>query len=370
MKIKPFVVDKLILFLTLGMLCFSLLIVYSTSAMMSEEKYGNSLLFVEKQALACVIGLFCMVVLSYVELDRLRKLSLYCLPIAVLLAASVFLPGLGFSSGGARRWLNLGFLKVQPVEFSKLLFVVFLAGYLGRHEGELSKFGIGILKPFVFLGVLAALILKQPDFGSTVIIVTVSLSVIFAAGSRIRHLSLIGLLVGLMGAGLVWFSPYRARRVVSFLNPWDDVKGAGYQLIQSLIAVGSGQVNGMGLGSSQQKLMFLPAAHTDFIFAVVAEELGFVGAVLLISCFLVLLWRGIVLAGRYADDTFAFALALGLTMLIVVPAFLNVGVVIGLLPTKGLVLPLIGYGGSSLIASLSAVGILLALSRGYQKRHI
>jgi cell division protein FtsW len=246
------------------------------------------------------------------------------------------------------------------------MFVIFLAGYFARNEGSIGDVINGVLKPFLLLGCIAVPLLMQPDFGSTAVMAVVTFGIAVSLGVKLRWI-----LVGLIAAGglaaiLVAVSPYRMMRIVSFLSPTADSSGKGYQLIQSLIAVGTGELTGVGLGGSQQKLFFLPAAHTDFIFAVIAEELGFVGCLGVIVAFLVFLWRGLLLASRLADDTFACGLAVGLTLLIVAPAFLNMGVVLGLLPTKGMVLPLVGYGGSSLISSLFGVGLLLALSRSFQ----
>jgi cell division protein FtsW len=245
----------------------------------------------------------------------------------------------------------------------KFLFIVFLAGYYARHEGELSQFRVGFLKPLLLLGIMAVLYLAEPDFGSTVAVSTVAFGMALVAGVQIRYLaSLVGL--GLIAfTTLIFVSPYRMRRITSFLAPWEDPSGQGYQLIQSLIAVGSGEFFGSGLGNSQQKLFFLPAAHTDFIFAVIAEEFGFLGACGILLLFLLFLWRGIHIAQRVARDCFLHVLAVGLCLLIVVPALFNLGVVIGLLPTKGMVLPLIGYGGSSVVSCLFIVGLLLAISR-------
>jgi cell division protein FtsW len=221
----------------------------------------------------------------------------------------------------------------------------------------------GIVKPFALVSSVAALLLLQPDFGSSAVIVLVVLGMALASGVRLWHMVLCTIAAALCLGTLVLISPYRMMRVVSFLSPFADASGKGYQLIQSLIAVGTGQLSGVGLGSSQQKLFFLPAAHTDFIFAVIAEELGFIGGVVVIAAFLVILWRGLALARSVGHDTFLFAAAVGLTLLIVVPALLNVGVVVGLLPTKGMVLPLVGYGGSSLMTCMAVVGLLLGIRR-------
>jgi cell division protein FtsW len=238
-----------------------------------------------------------------------------------------------------------------------------MASYLARHEAELGGFKGGVVKPGLLVAIPSILFLLQPDFGSTMIVLLCSLAMTTAAGTRLRYL-MYGIGIGsVLMLLLILISPYRMARVMSFLSPWEDASGRGYQLIQSLIAVGNGQMMGTGLGESQQKLFFLPAAHTDFIFAVIAEELGFMGCLAVLMLFVIILWRGLKLAVRLTEDTFSFSLAIGLTMLVSVPAMLNVGVVIGLLPTKGMVLPLVGYGGTSLVSSLVTIGLLLRLGR-------
>jgi cell division protein FtsW len=241
--------------------------------------------------------------------------------------------------------------------------VVFMAGFFAQQGVQVRSFVNGIIKPFSMVSMVAALLLLQPDFGSSAVIVSVTLAMALACGVRLSHMFYCSVAVAVAAGILVWISPYRMMRVVSFLSPFSDVSGKGYQLIQSLIAVGTGQLTGVGLGSSQQKLFFLPAAHTDFIFAVICEELGFVGGIVVLLGFLVVMWRGLLLAKGVRGDPFLYAMAVGLTMIIVAPALLNVGVVIGLLPTKGMVLPLVGYGGSSLIACMGVVGLLLAVKR-------
>ncbi|NMC61638.1 MAG: putative lipid II flippase FtsW, partial [SAR324 cluster bacterium] len=292
-----------------------------------------------------------------------QKLSPIGLVLSVLLLVLPLVPGMGDRAGGATRWVNLGILRFQPGEFVKLSFVVFLAGYFFRHEEKIPGFLWGMFKPLFFAAIVALLYLLQPDFGSAAVLMVVTLAMALAAGVRLRYIMICGVLSLFALGALIFISPYRMARVTSFLSPWEDPSGKGYQLIQSLIAVGSGQWTGVGLGSSQQKLFFLPAAHTDFIFSVIGEELGFVGSTVLILAFLYFLYRGLKLAGSVAGDTFSYTLAVGLTSLIALPALLNVGVAIGVLPTKGMVLPLVGYGGSSLLVCLMAVGILLAIWR-------
>jgi cell division protein FtsW len=365
---SPLNIDLPILIVTLCLVGLSLVMVYSTTAIMSQEKYGDSLLFVRKQGFAAVFGLLLVWLCSYVPLSLLRRVSPYLLIVCLVLLVLPLLPGIGDSAGGARRWVYLGSFRFQPVELIKLCFTIFIAGYFARHEKETSTFVGGLLKPMALAALLGALLLAQPDFGSASVIMLVTLAIATASGARIFYLTLGGAALAVCMAILVYISPYRMGRVVGFLSPFADASGKGYQLIQSLIAVGSGQVLGVGLGGSQQKLFYLPAAHTDFIFAVIAEELGFVGCAVVITLFLVFFWRGLRLARRFQHESFAFGLAIGLTALIVIPAFLNMGVVLGLLPTKGLVLPLVGYGGSSLIASLAAVGFLLGLARSWHRQ--
>lgn len=364
----PFMIDLPLLAVTVALVGLSLVMVYSTTAIMSQEKYGDGFFFVRKQGLAALVGLFLVWACSRLPLDWIRKVSPYLYVGCLVLLVLPLLPGIGDSAGGARRWVYLGSFRFQPVELIKLCFTVFLAGYFSRHEHSIESFVDGLAKPMGLAGIMGALLLAQPDFGSASVLALVTLAMATASGARLRYLIICGLgLAACMGL-MIYISPYRMSRVVGFLSPFSDASGKGYQLIQSLIAVGTGQVFGVGLGASQQKLFYLPAAHTDFIFAVIGEELGFFGCLIVIALFLVFFWRGIRLARRFTQDTFSFSLAIGLTCLIVVPAFLNMGVVLGLLPTKGLVLPLVGYGGSSLIASLAAVGLLLCLARSFYKR--
>lgn len=355
--------DSVILLLTLALVAFSNVMVYSTTGIFAMERYQDALFFVKRQVAASIIGLVAMLIVAQIRPAMLRAASPFMLPLCLLLLLLPLIPGLGDRAGGAQRWLNLGVVRFQPSELVKILFVLFVAGYLARHETRLRSFGFGVLKPLLLVGPIAFLLLVQPDFGSTAVIVIVTMVMAAVSGVRLRYMACGLLAVAALFALLVVISPYRMQRVMTFLSPWQDASGSGYQLIQSLIAVGTGQLTGVGLGASQQKLFFLPAAHTDFIFAVVGEELGLVGCSLILLAFLVFFARGVRLAMRSADDTFMFSLTVGLTLLIVAPALINMGVVTGLLPTKGMVLPLVGYGGSALITCLITVGLLLGIAR-------
>jgi cell division protein FtsW len=355
--------DPYLFFTVLLLVAFSLVMLYSTTGVISLEKYGDPFFFVKRQAFSAVVGLIALALISRININYLKRFSSYLYPTALILLLVPIVTNLGDDAGGATRWVKLGFFRFQPGELAKLLFVIYFASYLSRHQGELSAFYGGVLKPFILLIVIGTLFLLQPDFGSTAVIVVVALSMTLAAGVRLRYLTVAVLAASLLLTIMVIVSPYRMSRVVNFLQPWNDSSGKGYQLVQSLIAVGSGKLSGVGVGESQQKLFFLPAAHTDFIFAVIAEELGFIGAISIVALILFIFWRGVLLTQRFIDQPFLFSLSLGLTLLIVVPALLNIGVVLGLLPTKGMVLPFVGYGGSNLITSLIAVGIMLAVSR-------
>ncbi len=364
----PFLSDRVLFFVSAILVCFSLVMIYSTTGVSAAARLGDTYYFVKRQGIAAVSGIILLIVCSYAPLFKFRKVAPIFLFLSLIFLTLILIPGLGISAGGAKRWINLGITRFQPGECVKLLMVLFLAGYISRNEGRLHQFVPGLFKPLLCVGAVSALFLAQPDFGSAVVLSAVSLAMLAVSGVRLRYLAIGALFIMLAAGLLVVISPYRMARVVSFIFPWSDPSGKGYQLIQSLIAVGNGKVTGLGLGESEQKLFFLPAAHTDFIFAVVGEELGFLGCVALITAFVTIFWRGIVLAGRVSDDSFLFSLSIGLTLLIVLPALLNMGVVLGLLPTKGMVLPLVSYGGSNLLVSLATVGLLLALARTFHER--
>jgi cell division protein FtsW len=357
--------DPVLTALVLILISFGLLMVYSATGVAVGEKYGDSLIFVRKQAIACIIGFGLFALTYFFSLEKLRRFAPYALAIAICCAVLPLLPGIGAKVGGASRWLIVGPVRLQTGEFAKLFSVIFLAGYYSRNELNLHKFTVGLLAPFLMLTPVFIGLLAQPDFGSCAVIALVAITMGCAAGIKLRYLIIGTVVLAVLGGLLIWLEPYRAKRVVSFLSPTEDASGSGYQLIQSLIAVGTGELTGVGLGASQQKLFFLPAAHTDFIFALICEELGFIGAMALLSAFLIFLLRGFKIASNHYSHTFEFTLAVGITTLVILPALLNIGVVIGVLPTKGLVLPLVGYGGSAVMMYLAALGLLFQLA-GYK----
>ena len=353
--------DRTLLIVTMILLALSVLMVFSTTAVRSLQVFGDSTVMLKKHIFHIVIGVFLSLAITQVSFSFLRRHALFFLLTTVTLLLLVLVPGIGSKAGGARRWISLGALRAQPAELCKALVIIYFAAYIDRYKSQMVRFVPGIIVPLGIIACIALLLLSEPDFGTTAVITIVVCSQLFLA-ARISHLAVLGAVATGLAALLVIHSPYRMRRLVAFMNPFDDPGNSGYQLIQSLIAVGSGGVWGVGLGAGRQKLFYLPAAHTDFIFAVVAEELGLVGAGLVLVLFMLILYRGIMTARQLSHDTFLCSLTIGITLLIVLPALLNIGVVTGMLPTKGLVLPLIAYGGSAMIVHLVEIGMLLRLS--------
>ena len=359
----PLFYDPILLVVTLALVFFSIVMIYSITGVTALDKYGDDLYFVKRQILGAMLGFGLMWFFSRVSVERLKQVTPYLYFVAVGLLLLTYIPGLASEAGGAQRWINLGILKLQPVELVKICVVIFMAGFFARRENDMQSFITAIIVPMVYFAPIALILLLQPDFGSTAILTFAIVAMSFVSGIWMRHVAiLIGLIVSAFSV-LVVVSPYRMSRILTFLSPMQDLQGKGYQLMQSLITVSGGNWFGLGLGESMQKLYFLPAAHTDFLFAVIAEEWGFVGAVFALLLFLIILYRGVKIALRLTGDAFSFSLAVGLLVLIVGSALVNMGVVTGMLPTKGLVLPLLGYGGSSLMASLASIGILLGLAK-------
>jgi cell division protein FtsW len=353
--------DRYLVGATLLLLGISVLFVFSTTAIPSQQFYGDTAAMVTKHVVHILLGLCVFGVAMRVNIAVLRALAVPMILFAFLLLCLVLIPGVGSSAGGAQRWLQLGPLRLQPAEICKVLLMVYFAAYIDRYREQMSGFVAGVLAPFAILSVFAVLLLLEPDFGSTAVLTLVVFGQLFTA-ARISHFCVVGIVAAISAAALIVTSPYRMRRLVAFMDPFQDPSASGYQLIQSLIAVGSGGPLGSGLGAGRQKLFYLPASHTDFIFAVIAEELGSIGAISVLAIFLFILFRGLLIASRLRGSGFCCSLAVGCTLMMVLPALLNMGVVLGLLPTKGLVLPLIAYGGTAMIVHLGVMGLLVRLS--------
>lgn len=347
----------LVTFILIG---FGLVAIYSASAIFAEDKFGDSFFFLKRQLLWASLGLVAMLAAGRIKYELIKSLSkpLLFLTITLLILVLLF----GREVGGAQRWLRVGGLSFQPSELGKLALLIYLANYLTRKQAWIKRFWQGFLPPLVVTGGMVGLIILQPDLGTGLFLGVISLILLFIAGARIIHLA--GLTLSslpvvyflIMGVG------YRYRRILTFLDPWQDASGAGYQIIQSFLALGSGGMTGRGLVWSRQKLFYLPASYTDFIFSIVGEELGLLGTTLIVILFLVFLWAGMRVACR-APDLFGYLLGVGITLTISLQAIINIGVATGSLPTKGIPLPFISYGGSSLLINMIGVGLLLNISR-------
>lgn len=339
---------------------FGLLIIYSSSAVMGLQKYGDSLFYVKKQAVFLGLGWLLYFLVAQMPWVRLAKLRMPALLVALLLLIVVLIPGIGQSAGGAQRWISLGFGQFQPAELSRLLLLFYIAATLTVRADRLDSFNRGFLPLLLVTGFMMFLLILQPDFGSAMSVFTLSVALWFVGRVPLPYiggifiLALPGVVFLIMGSG------YRAQRMMTFLNPWADPQKSGFQVIQSFVAFYNGGWTGVGLGNSQQKLFYLPEAHTDFILSVLGEELGVVGLITVVGLFLSLLWIGSRIT-RAQMSNFGYYLAAGLTLFVCLPAMLNMMVTLGMLPTKGLPLPFFSSGGSSLLVSLIALGMLQSL---------
>ncbi|SDW05462.1 spore cortex peptidoglycan biosynthesis regulator SpoVE [Marininema mesophilum] len=354
--------DLIIIVVILMLLTLGVIMVYSASAAYSQHKFGDSFFYAKRQLLFAGVGVLLMFVVSRLDPKLFRQWAKPALIICFALLALVLVPGVGILRNGARSWLGIGAFSIQPSEFTKLGVILFLARYFSNRSGEIQTLQYGMMYPLGIAGSAFALIMMQPDLGTGTVMMGTAIILIYIAGVRINYLvALMG--IGLAGfAGLVLAAPYRIKRITAFLNPWQDPLNAGYQIIQSLFAIGPGGLMGLGLGMSRQKHLYLPEPHTDFIFSILAEELGFIGAGTAIILFAILIWRGIRVAITI-QDMFLSLVAAGVTGMIVIQAVINIGVVSGAFPVTGITLPFLSYGGSSLTLTLVAVGILLNLSR-------
>ncbi len=351
-----------IAFIVTTLIFIGVVMIYSSSGIYALQELDDSLYYLKRHLVFLVLGLFTMFWMMGVDYRELQRYAKPMIIVGILALVAVMLPKLGRTSFGAQRWIRIGPINIQPSEFVKLAMVVYTADFLSRKGAQIKQFKIGILPVITVLGIACALILKQPDLGSTVLIAAVTCIMVFVAGARMEYFWGLGLFLIPAAYVFVYSVPYRWQRVVTFLDPWKDPTGAGFQLTQSQIAFGSGGVFGVGPGKSLQKLFYLPAAHTDFILSIIGEEFGLIGALIVIALFIALIWQGARIVKR-TNDEFGYFLALGIVSIIGLQAMVNVGVSIGALPTKGLPLPFISYGGSALVMNLAMVGLLLNISR-------
>ena len=355
--------DKWLILAVLGLLIIGLMMVASSSIMISTKSYHQPFHFLIRQAAYLFVGFLAAFVVMRVDTSIWEKYSAKLLLICLVMLFLVLIPGIGRIVNGSRRWLAIGPIGVQVSELAKLVMIIYVAGYLVRQADNVQSSILGFIKPMIVLGVVAILLLMEPDFGATVVITSTVMAMLFLIGVRLRYY--MGLL-SLVGAGLAFLaisSPYRMARLTAFLNPWADQFNSGYQLTQSLIAFGRGGWLGVGLGRSVQKMLYLPEAHTDFLFAVLAEELGLLGIILVLILYSILVFRGLMIGldAYKLERKFASFTAYGLTFWMGLQAVINMGVNAGILPTKGLTLPLLSYGGASLVVNCIVIAMLLRI---------
>ncbi|WP_270181789.1 stage V sporulation protein E [Alkalihalobacillus sp. CinArs1] len=354
--------DLIFLTVTLALLAIGLVMVYSASAVWASYKFDDAFFFAKRQLLFAGVGVIAMFFVMNVEYWTWRTWSKLGIIICFFLLILVLIPGVGLVRGGARSWLGVGAFSIQPSEFTKLAMIAFLAKYLSENQKRITSFKKGLVPSLGLVLVAFAMIMLQPDLGTGAVMVGTCVVMIFISGAKISHFAWLGVL-GIAGfIGLILSAPYRIARITSYLDPWSDPLGSGFQIIQSLYAIGPGGLMGLGLGQSRQKFYYLPEPQTDFIFAILSEELGFIGGSFVILLFALLLWRGIRIALR-APDLFGSLLAVGIIGMVAIQVMINIGVVTGLMPVTGITLPFLSYGGSSLTLMLVAMGVLLNISR-------
>lgn len=355
--------DKWMMGAVLGLLIIGLMMVASSSVMISTKYYHQPFHFLIRQCCYLAAGFLIALVVMRIDSQIWEKLSMPLLLVCLVMLMLVLIPGIGRSVNGSRRWLALGPIGIQVSELAKMTMIFYVAGYLVRQQKNISESILGFIKPMIILGLVSFLLLLEPDFGATVVIAGTIMAMLFLAGVRLRYYIGLVILVGCCLAMLAVSSPYRVARLTAFLNPWADQFNSGYQLTQSLIAFGRGGWLGTGLGDGVQKLFYLPEAHTDFLFAVLAEELGLIGVLFVLILYSILVLRGLMIGytAFCQDRLFAAFTAYGLTFWLGLQAAINMGVNSGLLPTKGLTLPLLSYGGASMVVNCVVIALLLRI---------
>lgn len=360
--------DHILLFVVVALMGLGLIMVYSASSVTSLATMADGLYYFKRQLMWVIVGLLAMIGFSHFPYQKLEKMAVPLLGIAIFLLILVLVPGVARDIGGAKRWLRFGGIGFQPSEFAKICFVIYMAHSISLRQDRIKSFMHGLLPDLIVAGVLFVLIYKEPNLSTAALIGGTYLTLYFLGNGSLANIG--GLAAGgvVLIAALIFQAGYRMRRFWAFIDPWENARTSGYHIIQSLVAIGSGGFWGLGLGQSRQKFFILPERHTDFIFAIICEELGLVGGVLVLLMFFALLWRGLYIATR-APDNFGFLLASGITAIIGLQVMVNIGVVLSLMPTTGITLPFVSYGGSSLLFLAIGIGILLNVSRYGAGRH-
>jgi cell division protein FtsW len=355
---QPLNYDVKLLFPVLFLVGIGIVLVFSASSALALKKFGTDSYFLKKQALFALLGVVALVICRHFPYRFLRYLAYPLLILALVFLAAIQIPEFGYSAGGAIRWFRFKSFTFQPSEFARFAMIIYLAYSMSRKMDKIKDFYVGFLPHALVFGMFAALIIIQPDFGSVVILGAVFWIMLFAGGVRISHLMASLFLIIPIAYYLMVNAEYRIKRIMSFLNPWQYPADEGYQIIHSLMAFGTGGIWGTGIGKGYQKLFYLPEPHTDFIFSVIGEELGLLGVLTILGLYVLIFWRGISIA-RNSRDSFGSFVAIGLTTAIGLQVCVNTGVALGLLPTKGLTLPFLSYGGTSLLINMASIGILM-----------
>jgi len=352
--------DRALVFAAGTLLIIGLIMVGSASISIADGKLHQPLFYFNRQLIFALAGLAIAAMVLTLRLEVWRQLAPLLLIVGVGLLILVLIPGIGREVNGSRRWLPLGPVNIQVAEIIKLFSIIYVADYLHRHHGQLHGSFFKVFGPLILLGVAAILLLMQPDMGSVVVILSTVLAMLFLGGARLDVFAALMTIFAGLFAVLIWLAPYRLQRLQTFMDPWQDPFGSGFQLTQALIAFGRGDWLGVGLGSSMQKLFYLPEAHTDFLYSILAEELGLIGALSILVLFSVFIWRALAIgrAAELAGQVFGAQIAYGIGIWIGLQACVNMGVNMGVLPTKGLTLPLMSYGGSSLLLTCLAIALL------------
>ncbi|HNX91179.1 MAG TPA: putative lipid II flippase FtsW [Candidatus Omnitrophota bacterium] len=356
---------KIVFVVVTVLVMIGIVMIYSSSGIYAYKAYGDSLFFVKRHLCYLAIGVLAALFFMSIPQKAIRDNSKFMMLFTFALLFAVLIPGIGVQAGGARRWIRIAGLGFQPSEVAKLAVILYLADFSSRKRYIMGRFREGFLPACVVLLMTAGMVVLEPDLGTSVAISFVGFTMLFISGMDARYVTAV--LATAIPAlwGLILIAPYRIRRMTTFVDPWNDPKGAGFQLVQSFIALGSGGLCGVGLGASKQKLFYLPQSHTDFIYSIIGEELGFLGALTVLLLFVVLIWYSLRVAFKI-KDLYMSRVVFGISAMIAFEAIVNMGVSMGALPTKGLPLPFISYGGSSLVVHLAAVGILLNFSRGVE----
>jgi cell division protein FtsW len=357
-----FYYDVKLLFPVLFLVGIGIVMVYSASSALALKKFGTGYYFLKKQMLFALLGIVVLVLCSHLPYRLFSSLTYPLLILALIFLAATLISGFGYSAGGATRWFRLGSFTFQPSEFARFALVIYLAYSMNKKMDVLKDFYVGFLPHILVLFMFTVLIIFQPDFGSVLILGALTWVMLFVGGVRISHLIISLVLIIPMAYFFMVSADYRSKRIMSFLNPWKYSADDGYQVVHSLMAFGTGGIWGTGIGKGYQKLFYLPEPHTDFIFSVIGEELGLLGVLTILGLYILIFWRGISIA-RNCKDSFGSFIAIGLTTAIGLQICINMGVTLGLLPTKGLTLPFLSYGGTSLLLNMASIGILMNIGK-------